>query len=81
MTCKIGDKVAAPVVLLFPERKTARSRYGYDIGTVIATGRNKGTGKPAVKVKIPVPDSVHLKRFTDLPFLEKWCLAEDCDKV
>lgn len=81
MGFKKGDKVAAPVLLTNPERKYTRSRYGYDIGTVIATGTNKKTGKLAVKVRIPVSDSVWAKRITQEDFLEKWCLAADCDKV
>lgn len=81
MTIKIGDKVAAPVVVVFPERRAARSRYGYDIGTVIAVGKNKRTGTPAVKVRIPVADSVHCKKLTEEPFFEKWVFMADCDKV
>ena len=78
---KIGDKVAAPVCVTNPERKYARSRYGYDIGTVIATGKNKKTGKPAAKVRIPVSGSIWAKRVTQEEYLEKWCLAADCDKI
>lgn len=78
---KTGDKVAAPVCVTNPERKYARSRYGYDIGTVIATGKNKKTGKPAVKVRIPVSESTWAKRVTQEEYLEKWCLAADCDKI
>ena len=78
---KKGDRVAAPVVVLFPERKPARSRYGYDIGTVIALGRNKRTGAPAVKVRVELPGSVWAYRLTKEPVLEKWCLAADCDRI
>lgn len=78
---KIGDKVAAPVCVTNPERRVARSRCSYDLGTVIATGRNKKSGKPAIKVRIPTLDSIWAKRITSEPFLEKWCLAEDCDKI
>lgn len=78
---KKGDRVAAPVVVLFPERKPARSRYGYDIGTVIALGKNKRTGAPAVKVSIKTDGSVWAYRLTKEPVLEKWCLAADCDKI
>lgn len=81
MEFKIGDRVAAPVCVINPERKYARSKCGYDVGTVIATGRNKRTGKPAVKVRIPVSESVWAKSLTTEPFLEKWCLAADCDKI
>lgn len=77
----IGDRVAAPVGVIFPDRVGSRSRCGYDVGKVIALGKNKKTGKPAVKVSIPVADSVWAKRVTSEPFLEKWCLAADCDKV
>lgn len=76
-----GDRIAAPVVVIFPDRVGSRSRCGYDIGEVIALGKNKRTGKPAVKVRIPVADSIWAKRVTSEPFLEKWCLAADCDKV
>ena len=78
---KIGDRVSAPVCVIFPEKKGTRSKYGYDIGRVIATGRNKRTGKPAIKVSIPVPDSVWAKRITNEPVLERWCFASDCDKI
>lgn len=77
----LGDRVAAPVCVVFPNRKAARSRYGYDIGVVTATGKNKKTGKPAVKVCIQTSESVWAKRTTGEPQLEKWCLAADCDKV
>lgn len=78
---KVGDKVAAPVCTIFPNKKLTRSKCGYDIGRVIATGRNKRTGNPAVKVSIPVPESVWAKRITDDPVLEKWVLSADCDKM
>lgn len=77
----VGDRVAAPICVIFPEKTGARSRYGYDIGTVVATGKNKKTGKPAVKVNITVSDSVWAKHITKENELEKWCLAADCDKV
>lgn len=77
----IGDKVAAPVCVTVPERKSARSRYSYDIGEVVATGKNKKSGKPAIKVRFPTADSIWVKRVTKEPFLEKWCLTKDCDKV
>lgn len=78
---KSGDKVAAPVVLNFPERKYARSRYGYDIGTVVATGQNKKSGKPAIKVKFTTGETQWVKKITKEPMFEKWCLAADCDKI
>lgn len=78
---KIGDQVAAPVCVTNPEKKIARVRYGYDLGNVIATGRNKKSGKPAIKVRFPTADSIWVKRVTKEPFLEKWCLAQDCDKI
>lgn len=78
---RVGDRVAAPVCVIFPERKGARSRCGYDIGVVVATGKSKKTGKPAVKVCIQTSESVWAKRMTKEPQLEKWCLAAACDKV
>ncbi len=78
---KIGDTVAAPVCKVFPQRKQSRSKYGYDIGKVIATGTNKKSGKPAVKVQFTVNGSVWAYRVTTEPTLEKWCLTADCDKV
>lgn len=78
---RIGDKVAAPVCVTNPDRKGARSRCGYDIGSVIATGKNKKSGKPAVKVRFTTADSVWAKRVTAEPFLEKWCLSADIDKI
>lgn len=78
---KVGDKVAVPVCVVFPNKKGARSRCGYDIGTVVSTGKNKKTGLPAVKVSIPVGESVWAKRLTNEPELKKWALARDCDKV
>lgn len=77
----VGDKVAAPVCIIFPEKTGTRSRYGYDIGVVVATGKNKKTGKPAIKVSIPVSDSVWAKKITEDSELQRWCLASDCDKV
>lgn len=78
---RIGDKVAAPVCVTNPDRKVARSRCGYDIGTVIAIGKNKKSGKPAVKVRFTTADSVWVKQVTNEPFLEKWCLSADADKI
>lgn len=78
---KVGDTVAAPVCTINPEKKIARVRYGYDLAKVIATGRNKKSGKPALKVRFPTADSIWVKRVTKEPFLEKWCLAQDCDKI
>lgn len=77
----VGDKVAAPVCVTVPERKPARSRYSYDIGEVIATGRNKKNGKPAVKVRFTTADTIWAKRITKDPFLVKWCFDKDCDRV
>lgn len=78
---KVGDKVGVPTVKLFPQQKQARSKYGYDIGEVIALGRGKKTGLPAIKVRVPTGDSVWAKRITKEPFLDKWALANDCDPV
>ena len=78
---RIGDRVAAPVCVTNPDRNGARSRCGYDIGTVIATGKNKKSGKPAVKVRFTTTDSVWVKRITTEPFFEKWCLYADIDKI
>lgn len=78
---KVNDIVAAPVCVTNPDRKPARSRFGYDLAKVIATGRNKKSGKPALKVRFTTADSVWAKRITNEPFLEKWVLAKDCDKV
>lgn len=78
---KVNDIVAAPVCVTNPDKKPARSRYSYDLAKVIATGRNKKSGKPALKVRFTTADSVWAKRITNEPFLEKWVLAKDCDKV
>lgn len=78
---KVGELAAVPMALLFPDRTGARSRYGYDIGVVTATGRNKKTGKPAIKVRIPVSESVWAKKQTNEAELEKWFFAADCDKM
>lgn len=78
---RIVDNVAAPVCVTNPDRKWARSRCGYDIGTVIATGKNKKSGEPAVKVRFTTADSVWVKRITTEPFFEKWCLSADIDKI
>ncbi len=78
---KVGDTVAAPVCVTNPEKKIARVRYGYDLAKVIATGRNKKSGKPALKVRFTTADSIWVKRVTTEPFLEKWVLAKDCDKI
>lgn len=78
---KKGDRVAAPVCVVFPNRRGARSRFGYDIGTVVAVGKNKKTGKPAVKVRVLVSESIWAKRISNDPEFEKWCLAADCDRV
>lgn len=78
---RIGDRVAAPVCVTNPDRKLARSRCGYDIGIVIATGKNKKSGKPAIKVRFTTADSVWVKRITTEPFFEKWCLSADIDKI
>lgn len=77
---KVGDKVAAPVCDVFPWKKKTRSRCGYDIGTVVATGKNKKTGMPAIKVSIPTKNSIWLKK-TKKETVEKWVLCEDCDRV
>ena len=78
---KVGDTVAAPVCTINPEKKIARVRYGYDLAKVIATGRNKKSGKPALKVRFTTADSIWVKRVTTELFLEKWVLAKDCDKI
>ena len=78
---KVGDTVAAPVCTTNPEKKIARVRYGYDLAKVIATGRNKKSGKPALKVRFTTVDSIWVKRVTTESFLEKWVLAKDCDKI
>lgn len=78
---KIGDTVAAPVYDIFPNRKQSRSRYGYDIGVIVATGKNKKTKRPAVKVQFKTAESTWAKRLTDSPVLEKWCYLKDVDKI
>lgn len=79
---KIGAKVAVPICKIFPEKKgNPRSTHGYDIGTVIAKGKNKKNGKPAVKVSIDTSGSVWAKKITKEPVLEKWALCEHCDQI
>lgn len=78
---RVGGRVAAPVFESHPERKAVRSRYSYDIGTVVATGKHKKTGKPAVKVQFIASECIWIKRITKSPIFEKWFLAEDCDRI
>lgn len=78
---KKRDRVAAPVCVIFKDKKGSRSRCGYDIGEVIAIGHSKKTGKPGIKVRISTLNSVWAKRVTTEPFIEKWVPACDCDQI
>lgn len=78
---KIGDKVAAPVCVLHPKRNPTRSKYGYDIGTIVAMGRNKKTGEPAVKVRFVTLGSIWVSKITKESSYEKWCFMKDVDMI
>lgn len=80
-TFSVGDKVGVPILKLFPGRAHTRSVYGYDVGEIIATGRNKKTGLPAIKVRVQTSSSTWAKKVTEEPILEKWALCSDCDKM
>ena len=78
---KIGDRVAAPVCVTNPYRKPTRSKYSYDIGTIVALGRHKKTGKPAAKIRFVTQGSVWAYRMTKEPVYERWCFVKDLDLV